>query len=202
MSYSFSSYPNALSSSSHSDDFLCPDWELDIARQTTLFNVHEITNLSALIPKSPIAEMSFPVLTALDNTSRIFYVFGMPDQGAAHIWVAQLDANVSKADVAPVVVWTFSDPSMTLVRVHVGAKGVVYGVFQTGEVVIVDTTKGQVRHPRIHESGRGSMEIVLISRQPHIFRLSVCFPNLPYFGGNPADFMLFSPVDTHLLPCL
>ena len=61
------------------DDFLCPDWELDVSRVDPSFRpVHLITKLAMLIPKSPIASMSFPVYSAYHNASRSFYTVGLP----------------------------------------------------------------------------------------------------------------------------
>jgi hypothetical protein len=60
------------------DDFLCPDWELDVARVDPAFRVHLTTKLAELVPKSPVASMSFPVLTAYHNPTRTFYTVGLP----------------------------------------------------------------------------------------------------------------------------
>ena len=61
------------------DDFLCPDWELDVARVDPAFRAVNLTlKLSMLIPKSPIASMSFPVYTAFHEASRTFYTAGLP----------------------------------------------------------------------------------------------------------------------------
>lgn len=60
------------------DDFLCPDWELDVARVDPAFREHLITKLAELVPKSPVASMSFPVYTAFHNATRSFYTVGLP----------------------------------------------------------------------------------------------------------------------------
>ena len=60
------------------DDFLCPDWELDVARVNPAYREPIITKLAMLVPKSPVIEMSFPVFTAFHEASRTFYTVGLP----------------------------------------------------------------------------------------------------------------------------
>ncbi len=137
----------------HCDDFLCPDWELDVSRETTQYNFHETVNLTMLMPKSPEAEMDFPVATAYDNTTRQFYVAGCPDTGSLILWTTVLDANVSTAAIVSRVTYDF-DPDDFLSRIHAGANGVVWAVFEGGDVVNVDPKTGKVRRshcPEIRE---------------------------------------------------
>ena len=57
------------------DDFLCPDWELDVTRVDLSFRPKNLTlQLASLLPKAPVQDMSFPVFASFHAASRVYNV--------------------------------------------------------------------------------------------------------------------------------
>lgn len=125
------------------DDFLCPDWELDVARVDPSFDLHLITKLATLVPKSPIASMSFPIYTAYHDASRTFYTLGLPEANGGSLWAVQIDNAVNSSTLLystrfelPTGVGKFS-------RIHASANNTLFVIFDDGALFIMDGKTGK-----------------------------------------------------------
>lgn len=124
-------------------DFLCPDWELDLTRvNPTEPPVQDSIILSNLIPKSPVAAMSFPVLTAYDADPRNFYTVTLPSPTSGDIWEHNVGAAVTNATQVSHSQFKFPDAFGTVSRVHITGNHTLIAVFTTGIVANVNVATG------------------------------------------------------------
>lgn len=124
------------------DDFLCPDWELDVARVDPAFRVHLITKLAELVPKSPVASMSFPVLTAYHDPTRTFYTVGLPEQAGGTIWAVQVNAAADNSTMLTSARFDLPSGVGSLSRVHATRNNTVLAIFDSGALFTVDPKSG------------------------------------------------------------
>jgi len=124
-------------------DFLCPDWELDLTRvNPTEPPVQDTIILSNLIPKSPVAAMSFPVLTAYDADPRNFYTVTLPSPTSGDIWEHNVDGAVTNATQISHSQFKFPDAFGTVSRVHITGNHTLIALFTTGLVANVNVATG------------------------------------------------------------
>jgi hypothetical protein len=126
------------------DDFLCPDWELDVTRVDPAFRAPLTARLAMLVPKSPIASMSFPVLSAYNNASRIFYTLGCSQPTYASLWAVVLDANVNSTGILYNTQVTYPANDKVLSRVHALSNDILICVFKSGGVYSLNPKTGVV----------------------------------------------------------
>eukprot|EP01012_Entosiphon_sulcatum_P041187 TRINITY_DN54_c0_g1_i1.p1 TRINITY_DN54_c0_g1~~TRINITY_DN54_c0_g1_i1.p1 ORF type:complete len:386 (-),score=78.68 TRINITY_DN54_c0_g1_i1:137-1270(-) len=80
-------------------DLFCPHWELDISALNHVTAIPDV--LLTLVPKSPAANMNFPVFTAFDPATRQFTVLGLAASDDVRLWTVTV-ASDSKG-VTPLV---------------------------------------------------------------------------------------------------
>lgn len=129
------------------DDFLCPDWELDITRLETVFRpIQWDLRLARLYPENPIAEMNFQVLTAWDESARTFYATGNTKFGQSLLWSAAVLPDVSNITLSKqVTTVSYANNSVMLTRIHAisgFSQGGVVAVFSDGSVSFINTVTG------------------------------------------------------------
>lgn len=127
------------------DDFLCPDWELDVARVDPAFREHLITKLAMLVPKSPIAAMSFSVLTAYHDASRTFYTVGLPTNDGGNLWTVTINGVVNASTIQSAVRFQYPSGMGPLVRIHASSNNTLYGIMAQGTLVSLNPTTGVIK---------------------------------------------------------
>lgn len=125
------------------DSFLCPDWELDITRFDTEFRPTGMSEkLIKLLPKTPVTEMGFTVLTAFDHVSRTFYVSGAQNPGEMTLWVTTIDANVSVATLVSKSTFEYPVFKSQVVRMHFisgNTNGDLVLLMDSGDVLVLNS---------------------------------------------------------------
>lgn len=134
-----------LSTQFRCDDALCPDWELDITRVDTSFRTKNLTlPLVTLVPKSPIAQMSFPVFSAFHEPSRIYYVVASPTSAdSGTVWGARVSNDVSSAELLFSNNFQFPSSSGVLVGLQVTTNGSLLVILEQGDVLQLDAKTGK-----------------------------------------------------------
>ena len=129
------------------DDFECPDWSLTVTRLATECFAIPCSNEEKieieLIPKSPIAEMSFPVFTAYNPATRLFYVAGIESWGYL-LWSVKIADNFTAfTDGDGGVRFHFPTPDSVFTALEVNpVSGVPLALYQDGSVFSLNTTNG------------------------------------------------------------
>lgn len=126
------------------DDFLCPDWELDVSRVDPAFREKLITKLAMLVPKSPVAAMSFPVYTAYHDPTRTFYTVGLPEQNGGTVWAVTVDAAVNTSTIISSARFEYPEGQGPIVRVHASANNTLYAIMAQGTLAVLDPRSGTI----------------------------------------------------------
>jgi len=124
------------------DDFLCPDWELDVARVDPAFRIHLTTKLAELVPKSPIAAMSFPVFSAYHDPTRTFYTLGLPEQNGGTIWSVKIDNAVNTSTILSSTRFDLPSNVGSVSRIHASSNNTLLALFDSGILFSLDPKSG------------------------------------------------------------
>ena len=119
------------------DDFECPDWSLTVSRLATECFTFPCSNEEKieieLVPKSPIADMDFPVFTAYDAATRLFYVAGVVN--GISLWTVHIADNFTAFTLVSTTRLHLPTPGAVFTALEFNpVSGVPLALFQDGTV--------------------------------------------------------------------